>query len=319
MIDKAGPKANPISIGKQITQPLNTRKKMKMTKKKWIDDFTLAASLDLKKCLVLDQEATRPVPYRGRTGHILPQEANILQKEIDSIVLLSQERKMLLNPIKTKAMLFNPHRIYDFVPILTAGDGENIDVVEEQKILGNILRSDMKTISNTEYICKRAYKRMWILRRLKAMGCPVPELLDVLRQQVISICEGSVPYWGPMITVAESNMLERCLKTGLHIIYQDNYITFNQVLKLANMRSLKVRRLELLTRFSKAAIKNEKYKDWFCSSVTREEGIRTRVKPVPLLKPVPCRTARYNRSSLPAMTKLLSWHPPLRHTAMELP
>ena len=202
---------------------------MEITKKKWIDDFTLAASLDLKKCLVPDNEATRPVPYRGRTGHILPQGANILQKEIDSIVLLSQERKMLLNPIKTKAILFNPHRIYDFVPILTAGGGGNIDVVEEQKILGNILRSDMKTISNTEYICKRAYKRMWILRRLKAMGCPVPELLDVLRQQVISICEGSVPYWGPMITVAESNMLERCLKTGLHIIYQENYITFNQV------------------------------------------------------------------------------------------
>ena len=185
--------------------------------------------------------------------------------------------------------------------------------------MGNIARSDMKTISNTEYICKRAYKRMWILRRLKAMGCPVPELLDVLRQQVISICEGSVPYWGPMITVAESNMLERCLKTGLHIIYQENYITFNQVLKLANMRSLKVRRLELLTRFSKAAMKNEKYKNWFCSSETREEGVRTRGKPVPLLKPVPCRTARYQRSSLPAMTKLLSWHPPLRHTAMDLP
>ena len=133
---------------------------MEITKKKWIDDFTLAASLDLKKCLVPDNEATRPVPYRGRTGHILPQGANILQKEIDSIVLLSQERKMLLNPIKTKAILFNPHRIYDFVPILTAGGGGNIDVVEEQKILGNILRSDMKTISNTEYICKRAYKRM---------------------------------------------------------------------------------------------------------------------------------------------------------------
>ena len=225
------------------SQPLNTRKKMKITRKKWIDDFTLAPSLDLKKCLVPDQEATRPVPFRGRTGHILPQRSNILQKEIDSVVLLSQQRKMLLNPIKTKAMLFNPHRIYDFMPILTAGRGESIDVVEEQNILGCILCSDMKTISNTECICKRAYKRMWILRRLKSMGCPVPELLDVLRQQVIFICEGSVPFWGPMITIAESNLLKRCLKTGLHIIYQENYISFSQVLNLAGMKSLKVRRL----------------------------------------------------------------------------
>ena len=102
---------------------------------------------------------------------------------------------MLLNPLKTKAMLFNPHRIYDFIPTLTTGGGEYMDVVEEQKILGFILRSDMKTISNTEYICKRVYKRMWIIRRLKSLGCPVPELLVVLQQQIISICEGSVPFW----------------------------------------------------------------------------------------------------------------------------
>ena len=150
------------------------------------------------------------------------------------------------------------------------------------------------------------------------MGCPVPELLDVLRQQVILICEGSVPFWGPMITKSESNMLERCLKTGLHIIYQEQYITFDQVLKLAWLRSLKLRRLELITRFSKSAIKNQKYKNWFCPSEERQ-GVRTRGKPVPLLRPVPCRTARYQRSSLPVMTKLLSWHPPLRHTAMDLP
>ena len=177
---------------------------------------------------------------------------------------------MLLNPLKTKAMLFNPHRIYDFIPTLTTGGGEYMDVVEEQKILGFILRSDMKTISNTEYICKRVYKRMWIIRRLKSLGCPVPELLVVLQQQIISICEGSVPFWGPMITQAESNMLEQCLKTGLHIIYQEQYTSFSQVLKLAGLKSLKMRRLELITRFGKSAIRNEKYKNWFCPSEERE-------------------------------------------------
>lgn len=178
----------------------------------------------------------------------------------------------------------------------------------------------MRTISNTEYICKRVYKRMWILRRLKSLGCPIQELLTVLQQQIISICEVSVPFWGPMITQVESNMLERCLKTGLHIIYQEQYTSFHQILKLAGIRSLKMRRLELMTRFGKAAIKNEKYKNWFCLSGSEErEGVRTRSRPVPPLKPVPCRTARYERSSIPVLTKLLSWHPPLRHTAMDLP
>ena len=214
-------------------------------------------------------------------------------------------------------MIFNTLRNHDVLPQIATGDGSNIEVVEEQKILGFILRSDLKTISNTEYICKRAYQRMWVIRRLKSLGCPIPELLDVLRQQIISICEGSVAYWGPMITKSESNMLERCLKTGLHIIYQDRYLSFSNALQLAKMKSLKVRRVEHITRFSKKAYQSEKYKHWFCKS-EEPSGMDTRRRPAPVLKPVQCRTQRYSRSSIPVMTKLLNWHPPLRYVALDL-
>ena len=215
-------------------------------------------------------------------------------------------------------MIFNPIRIYDISPEISISPGTFTEVVEEQKMLGNIVRSDMKTISNTEYICKRAYARMWILRRLKALGCPIPELLDVLRQQILSICEGNVAYWGPMITKEESNMLERCLKTGLHIIYQEKYITFEQILKLTAMKSLKTRRVELITSFSKKSFMHEKFKGWFCESEVRTTGVKTRAKPIPRLKPVPFRTQRYKKSSIPLMTKLLSWHPPLTYIGLDL-
>ena len=104
--------------------------------------------------------------------------------------IVRPERKILLNPSKKKAMLFNPHRIHNFVPTLMTGEGENIYFGEEKKILGHILRPDMKTIMNTEYICKRVHKRMWILRRLIShQGGPVPELLVVLQQQIIFLLQ----------------------------------------------------------------------------------------------------------------------------------
>ena len=134
----------------------------------------------------------------------------------------------------------------------------------------------------------------------------------------MSICDGNVAYWGPMITREESNMLERCLKTALHIIYQERYISFNQVLKLANIRSFKYRRTVLITKFSKRALRHDKFKDWFCVSQERTTGLKTRGKPIPLLKPVPCRTKRYERSSIPLKTKLLSWHPPLQYPGLDL-
>ena len=72
----------------------------------------------------------------------MPREANILQDEVQKVVSLSSDRKMLLNPLKTKAMIFNPLKKYDISPQISTEVGSNIEVVEEQKILGNILRSD---------------------------------------------------------------------------------------------------------------------------------------------------------------------------------
>ena len=111
-------------------------------------------------------------------------------------------------------MIFNTRVKYDVMPQISTEPGKYLDVVEEHKILGCIIRSDLKTISNTEYICQKAYKRMWVIRRLKTLGCPIPELVEVLKQQIVSICEFGAAYWGCMITKQESNMLERCLKLG---------------------------------------------------------------------------------------------------------
>jgi hypothetical protein len=234
----------------------------------------------------------------------------------------SDDRKMLLNPKKTKTMLFNTLRNYDFSPEISITHGENIEVVEQHKILGQIIRSDLKTITNTESICKKAFSRMWILRRLKALGCPKTELIHVLREQIISICEVGLAWWGPMITVQESNMLERVLKAALHIIYQDQYQSFKNALKLANISSLKDRRRAQITKFSKKCYRNDRFKSWFChteeTSQPEARTLRSAFKSGPLLKPVMCRTQRYARSSIPAMTSILAWHPPLKYTPIDL-
>ena len=132
--------------------------------------------------------------------------------------------------------------------------------------------------------------------------------------------DGGAPYWGPMITKNESNQIERCLKTGLHIIYQSQYTSFSYVLKLANTESLKLRRLKLITAFGKKALMSEKHKHWVVQSdMTPVDESRMRhLKPVPTLKPVECRTQRYERSTIPFLTKLLVWHPPLVYTKLEL-
>ena len=127
----------------------------------------------------------------------------------------------------------------------------------------------MKTISNTENICFKAYHRMWIVRRLKELGCETGELLDVLRQQVLSVAEQAVPFLGPIITKQE-----RILKAGLHIIYQQDYVSFYHVLKISKMKSLALRRKDIISKFCRQAEKSDTYSNWFCQldrqNITRD-------------------------------------------------
>ena len=122
-----------------------------------------------------------------------------------------------------------------------------------------------------------------------------------------------------MITKHESNMLERVLKTGLHIIFQDKYNFFKNALKLGKLQILRQRRVVQITKFCKKSFKNPRFKTWFCEE-SQQPPVRERSckRAAPLLKPVTCRTQRYARSSLPVMTSILSWHPPLLYTPIDL-
>ena len=125
-------------------------------------------------------------------------------------------------------------------------------------------------------------------------------------QQVLNLVEQAVPYWAPLITKVESDMIERVFKTGLKITFQSEYISFNQCLKLANMKSLKSRRKDILFRFFQHAEKHQLFSQWF----KRCEEKRVTRKAKPKYKPVATRTARYARSTIPVATSALNWHPP---------
>ena len=67
-------------------------------------------------------------------------------------------------------------------------------------------------------IIKKAYGRMWIVRRLKAPGATRARLIDVLQKQVLSVLNLGVPAWDCLLTEEEKQDFERVLKTGLRII-----------------------------------------------------------------------------------------------------
>ena len=160
---------------------------------KYVDDMTILESINLKDNLMANPDRPLPDSYHTRTGHSLPTEKSRVYEQINDIQLYAGENEMKLNYDKTQFILFNPCRNYDFLPELTKG-GQTISCVEEMKLLGIHLRSDLKWGDNTSAITKRAYARLWAIKRLKSIGAKPEDLKDVFIKQVRSALEFGVPY-----------------------------------------------------------------------------------------------------------------------------
>ena len=83
------------------------------------------------------------ISHHERTGHELPQDRNIIQQEFDKLQSLSRDHGMVINQNKTKVMLFNPSKKFDFLPNIQTDEGATIEVIEEAKLLGILVRTDM--------------------------------------------------------------------------------------------------------------------------------------------------------------------------------
>ena len=68
-----------------------------------------------------------------------------------------------VNVAKSKMLLLSRNSMqFSETPVLP--------LVEELKILGITIRSDLSWSTNTRIMCGKAYSRLWILRRLKPLG-----------------------------------------------------------------------------------------------------------------------------------------------------
>ena len=65
---------------------------------KFVDDGTVAVSIDLKASIIPDPEKrARPLTFLERTQHILPPENNLLQFYIEDTEQFVKQNRMVMN------------------------------------------------------------------------------------------------------------------------------------------------------------------------------------------------------------------------------
>ena len=290
------------SIPNQITNTHTTTYSKKHAPKKlhlkYVDDLSELEAINLKQQLIADDNRSRPDNFRARTGHILPPEKSKTHQMIQNINYYANINQMKLNLQKTKLMLFNVSTTRDFEPIIEV-DGTYLQLVEETKLLGVHLTSDMRWEIHNNNICKKAYSRMWILGRLAEIGATADTLMDTYFKQVRTILEYCVPVWHPGLTKSQSDQLERVQNISMRLILGEKYTSSKRARKTLKLDTLNLRRRDICLKFGLKAQQHPNHTNWF---QTNENFNKNRRIPQTKLKEVFCRTERYKNSTIPYLT-----------------
>ena len=229
---------------------------------KYIDDLSLLQAINLKTALA-DDPVTRPFPltFCERTMQILPSKNNPLQASLIDLEHFATEKLLKIKEKKTNIMKFCNSRNSDFpVEVMVPGFQNNLEVVSQTKLLGVIISDDLKWAANTSYICEKASKRLWILRRMKVLAVDPVVILDVYLKEVRSILELAVPAWHSGLTRKQSAEIERIQRIAVNIILckpgERNKLSYRKSIDVLGLDSLEKRRLKLCENFAKKTLKS---------------------------------------------------------------
>ena len=206
----------------------------------------------------MDDPSLRPQPLRisERCRKLLKPDSH-LQNELISLHAFTNSKLQKIKEAKTCVMKFNFAQNYDFpVELSVPGFKNFITIVEEVKLLGIVLTNDLKWEANTSYICTKAMKKMWILRRLKRLNLDIGFLVDVYKKEVRSLLEIAVPAWHSGLTVDQVQELERIQKVAMSIILGKK-LPSDQARHLLELEPLADRREKICLKFAKKTLSSK--------------------------------------------------------------
>ena len=258
-----GPQGSTFGIWEYLSQSNDNADCISESDKfKFVDDLSFLEIIHLLSVGLASYNIRAHIPSNIPVHNQIILSENLKsQSQLNQINEWTKKMKMRLNEDKTKNMIFNFSKKNQFTTELSV-NGKKIDIVEETKLLGTIITSDLKWNRNTREIVKNAYKRMQLLNTAANFTSNVQDLKSIYLIYVRSILEQSAVVWHSSLTSQNRRDLERVQKAAVRVILKDKYTTYKQGLKVLKMDTLVKRRELLCLRFAKNCTKNEKVRNF---------------------------------------------------------
>ena len=269
---------------------------------KYIDDVSIIEIISLISIGLTSYNCKNQVPSDiGDHNQFLPAENLQSQNHLNQLCNWTLEKEMKLNAEKSKYMVFNPTKNYQFNTRLRIQDNL-LEQVKSTRLLGLVINDNLTWHENTAIVVQKAYKRMIILHNLFNFNLPIIELINIYILYIRSLVEQSAVVWNSSITLEECLEIERVQKVALRLIMRENYVSYANALCITGLPTLKERRDHLCTKFAENCAKSEKSSHMF--PLNSGNIFNTRNHETFFV--APARTKRYANSAIPSMQRGLN-------------
>lgn len=301
-LNGGGPQGSSFGILEYLSQSNDNSENVPVDERfKFIDDLTVLEIISLLNVGLASHNPKVNVPNDiNINNQMIPPEHLKTQKYVNDIDEWTKKNKMMLNPKKTKNIIFNFSKQYQFTTDIILQD-EKIETVKETKLLGTIITEDLKWSQNTEFLVKKANQRMRMLQIASKFTTRYSDLKTIYKLFIRSILEQSAVVWHSSLKVKDSNQLERVQKSATKLIMGKKYDNYNDALKYLNLEKLSERRKKLCLKFAKKCVKHEKTKQLFPLNNSKKKLRNTE-----LFKVNFGNTDRYKKSTIPFLQNLLN-------------
>ena len=200
---------------------------------KFVDDATVLEIVNLISIGIASYNFRLKVASNiPEHNQFVPAENLKSQNYLNRIQEWSENQQMELNSEKTKIMIFNFSRHLQFTTNMKLLD-KDIEVVNQTKLLGTIITSDLKWNANTSELIKRGNARMRILHKIAQFNPPKEDMVHIYKIYIRSVLEQSCQVWHSSLNEQNSEDLERVQKCALKIILPE--ATYVQAMKHLNL------------------------------------------------------------------------------------
>ena len=160
-IHGGGPQGATLGILEYLSQSNNNADLVSdLDRYKFVDDLTVLEIIDLLTVGITSYNLKHHIPSDIPVhNQYIPAQNLESQTWLDGINEWTVKQKMRINEKKTKNLIFNFTDNYQFSTRLQL-KGQNIQIVDQMKILGTVVNSDLTWTDNCMMIIKKVNNRM---------------------------------------------------------------------------------------------------------------------------------------------------------------